>query len=96
MLRANTVFQMEQCLLSLEETSAALDPMTGALEEAEEAALGVTQGEGAVELTPQNAYIRRLQHELAQRYNLSSHSQGREPQRRVRIFQDDGPALRRS
>ena len=95
-LRANTVFQMEQCLLSLEETSHALDPITNALEEAEEAAVGVTQGEGAVELTPQNAYIRRLQHELAQRYNVSSHSQGREPRRRVRIFQDDGPPLRRS
>ena len=94
-LRANTVFQMEQCLISLEETSTALDPITNALEEAEEAALGVTEGDGAVELTPQNAYIRRLQHELAQRYNLSSHSQGREPRRRVRIFQDDGPALRR-
>ena len=95
-LRANTVFQMEQCLLSLEETGHALDPIANALEEAEEAAVGVTQGEGAVELTPQNAYIRRLQHELAQRYNVSSHSQGREPRRRVRIFQDDGPPLRRS
>ena len=95
-LRANTVFQMEQCLISLEETSTALDPITNALEEAEEAALGVTEGDGAVELTPQNAYIRRLQHELAQRYNVSSRSQGREPRRRVRIFQDDGPPLRRS
>ncbi|MCH8948895.1 MAG: AAA family ATPase [Chloroflexi bacterium] len=95
-LRANTVFQMEQCLLSLEETSHAQDPIATALEEAEEAAMGVTEGEGAVELTPQNAYIRRLQHELAQRYNVSSHSQGREPRRRVRIFQDDGPPLRRS
>ena len=99
-LRANTVFQMEQCLISLEETSTALDPITNALEEAEEAALGVTEGDGAVELTPQNAYIRRLQHELAQRYNVSSRSQGREPRRRVRIFQNDGqndgPPLRRS
>jgi len=43
----------------------------------------------AVELTPQNAYIRRLQHEMAQRYNLTSRSQGREPHRRVMIYRDD-------
>ena len=43
-----------------------------------------------MELTPQNAYIRRLQHQLAQRYNVSSRSMGREPHRRVRIFRQDG------
>ncbi len=94
-LRANTVFQMEQCLLSLEDTRA-VDPIAAALQEAEDAAVGVTQGDGAVELTPQNAYIRRLQHELAQRFNVASQSEGREPKRRVRLYHDDGPPLRRS
>ena len=89
-LKANTVAQMEQCLLSAHESSRAMDPITQALEEAETAALGVAQGDRPVELTPQNAYIRRLQHQLAQRYNLASRSTGREPQRRVRISQDDG------
>ena len=42
-------------------------------------------GQDAVDLTPQNAYIRRLQHMLAQRYNLLSRSLGKEPYRRVRI-----------
>ena len=46
------------------------------------------QDDPAVELTPQNAYIRRLQHQMAQRYNLTSRSRGREPYRRVRIYRD--------
>ena len=89
-LKANTVAQMEQCLLSMQEVGRAADPMARALEEAEQAALEVAQGDQPVELTPQNAYIRRLQHQLAQRYNVSSRSMGREPQRRVRIFRQDG------
>ncbi len=89
-LKANTVAQMEQCLLSAQESQRGLDPIGVALQEAEEAALQVAQDDRPVELTPQNAYIRRLQHELAQRYNLSSRSLGREPYRRVRIFRQDG------
>ena len=85
-LKANTVAQMEQCLLSAQESQRGLDPIGLALQEAEEAALHVAQGDRPVELTPQNAYIRRLQHELAQRFNLTSRSHGREPQRRVRIL----------
>ncbi len=88
-LRANTVAQIEQGLLSLQPAPHDMDPITSALEEAEIAAVGVAQGERDAELSPQNAYIRRLQHELAQRYNLSSRSTGREPKRRVRIFRDD-------
>ncbi len=89
-LKANTAPQMEQCLLSMQASSQGLDPVGRALDEAEGAALGVAQGDRPVELSPQNAYIRRLQHELAQRYNLSSRSLGREPHRRVRIFQEGG------
>jgi len=54
--------------------------------EAEEAIQTVMNEDRPVELAPQRAYIRRLQHELAQRFNLSSRSRGREPQRRVRIL----------
>lgn len=88
-LRANTVAQMEQCLLSMQPPAQSIDPITQALEEAEVAAVGVSQGEPDAELSPQNAYIRRLQHELAQRYNVSSRSLGREPKRRVRIYRDN-------
>ncbi|MCH7811339.1 MAG: AAA family ATPase [Chloroflexi bacterium] len=84
-LRANTVMQMEQCLLSMQ-TSGSMDPLDRALDEAEDAALQVANGGRLVELAPQNAYIRRLQHQLAQQYSVSSRSTGREPQRRVRVF----------
>jgi predicted RNA-binding protein Jag len=40
----------------------------------------------AVELAPQNNYVRRLQHRLAERYGLVSHSMGTEPYRRVVIY----------
>jgi stage III sporulation protein SpoIIIAA len=89
-LKANTVAQIEQSLLSMQESLRPADPITNALEEAEEAAIGVTHGTPSIELSPQNAYIRRLQHELAQRYNLLSNSLGREPHRRVRIYRTDG------
>jgi hypothetical protein len=39
-----------------------------------------------VEMSPQNSYVRRLQHQLADRYNLRSKSRGDEPYRRVRIY----------
>jgi stage III sporulation protein SpoIIIAA len=84
-IKSNTVFQLEHCLLSMR-TERAGDPVVAALREAEEAISQVMTGNDGVELDPQNAYIRRLQHMLAQRYNVSSHSQGKEPYRRVRIL----------
>jgi predicted RNA-binding protein Jag len=41
-----------------------------------------------VELSPQSSYIRRLQHLIAQRNDLASHSFGRDPNRRVRIYKE--------
>ncbi len=57
-----------------------------ALSEAEEAVIKVKNGEEAVELSPRSAYIRRLQHLIAERNGLSSRSQGKDPDRRVRIY----------
>src|SRR6185295_17634602 len=96
-LKTNTVAQMEQGLLSMQQQQrtplSPLDvaaPSQYAMQETEDAITGVMNGNDAsVELTPQNAYIRRLQHQMAQRYNLTSRSQGREPYRRVRIYRDD-------
>jgi stage III sporulation protein SpoIIIAA len=89
-LRSNTLLQMQQALLSLQgvqrSAGGTQDMMLDAMTEAEEAIHAVLQQDRPVELTPQRAYIRRLQHELAQRFNLSSQSRGREPQRRVRIL----------
>jgi len=89
-IRSNTVSQMEQSLLSMR-SERGQDPVVSALEEAEEAIDQVMRGQQAADLSPQNAYIRRLQHLLAQRYNLTSRSLGQEPERRVRIL----PAGRR-
>ena len=66
-LKNNTVAQMEQSLLSMRHGTAA-DPVNQALQEAEEAAGQVMTLEESIELSPQNAYSRRLQHEVAQRY----------------------------
>ena len=59
-----------------------------ALEETR-AAIEVVQGTSEpVELSPQSSYIRRLQHQLAERYELHSDSVGSEPFRRVRITKE--------
>jgi hypothetical protein len=57
-----------------------------ALQETEDAIARVLEGNQPVELSPQGSYIRRLQHQLADQYNLGSRSSGREPNRRVQIF----------
>ena len=43
-----------------------------------------------IELPPANSYVRRVQHQLATRYNLDSRSAGKEPNRRVRILPTSG------
>ena len=60
--------------------------MDEAIQEAEEAAQKILQGEFSVQLTPQRAYVRRLQHILAQKFNLASTSRGRDPSRSVLIY----------
>ncbi len=63
------------------------DDTTRALLETEDAIHQVlNKGLTTAELAPANAYIRRLQHQMATRYNLSSRSRGKEPYRRVKIF----------
>ena len=98
-LKNNTVEQMLECLAHLYDIEITLedegddedggpdDPATEAIQEAEDAINHVlTNGANAVELSPQNAYNRRLQHLLAERYNLTSRSRGKEPNRRVKIY----------
>jgi stage III sporulation protein SpoIIIAA len=86
-LRNNTVSQIEQSLLQMRAPGAEDDPTTAALREAEDAIAAVSfDGKMAVELAPQNAYIRRLQHELATRHGVESTSRGREPFRHVTVI----------
>lgn len=91
-VRANTTAQIEIALRELvrskpqpEELPRAegwLDP----LEEAELAIEKVMENQKSVELQPQDAYYRRLQHELAEQSRLRSRSVGEEPARRVLIY----------
>ena len=48
----------------------------------------VLNGERWIELQPATSTIRRLQHQMARRAKLNSHSYGKEPHRRVRIFRE--------
>ncbi len=86
-LKANTIVQMEASLTSI--FSLAVDPREAALRETEEAIGLVARESQPVELAPQNAYVRRLQHQMAERANVVSRSRGREPYRRVRLYPDE-------
>jgi hypothetical protein len=85
-LKSNTILQMQASLTSI--FSLEVDPREAALRETEEAISVVLNRSEPVELSPQNAYIRRLQHQMAERANLVSRSRGREPYRRVRLYPD--------
>jgi stage III sporulation protein SpoIIIAA len=90
-LRSNTVNQMQQFLSDLFNLSR--EPgdeqlVERALQETEGAISAILNGERSIELTPASAYVRRLQHELARQANLTSHSYGKEPYRRVRIYRE--------
>jgi hypothetical protein len=54
--------------------------------ELEEAMLKVENEKKPVDLSPQNAYIRRLQHQACRRKGIKSESIGQEPKRRVRLY----------
>jgi hypothetical protein len=90
-LRANTVSQMERFLGGLFELPGPADENVTVEEQmrnTQQAINAVLNGERWVELAPATSYVRRLQHALAQQSNLVSHSYGKEPNRRVRIFRE--------
>jgi len=61
------------------------DEVVAAMWETEAAIHNVLEGAGSVDLPPRVSWIRRLQHQLADRYNVSSRSRGQEPDRYVQI-----------
>ena len=90
-LRSNTVNQMQQFLSDLFNLSREISedqPVERVVQETEGAINAVLNGERWIELPPAASYVRRLQHEMARQANLTSHSYGKEPHRRVRIFRD--------
>ncbi len=99
-LKNNTIAQMQHALAHIfdiptadappdeeDESREGDDSTMQALLETEDAIHQVlNKGLQTAELAPANAYIRRLQHQMATRYNLISRSRGKEPYRRVKIF----------
>jgi len=89
-LRANTISQIEQSLAGIFNISAeaplhSLDDVAAQTQTAIDA---VMNGSRWVDMPPASAAVRRMQHELARAANLVSHSYGKEPNRRVRIFRE--------
>ncbi len=90
-LRANTVSQMERFLSGIfdlpggAEEPGDMDEQLGQTRQAIDAVLN---GERWVELPPATSHIRRLQHQMVEESKLVSHSYGKEPNRRVRIFRE--------
>ncbi|MCJ7514916.1 MAG: AAA family ATPase [Dehalococcoidia bacterium] len=83
-VKGNNLPQLRQCLESI--FTLQREPPSSAMAEAEQAITQVKEGKGPVKLSPQNAYIRRLQHLVAERNGLASNSLGKEPKRRVQII----------
>jgi len=65
------------------------DAAEKALREAEEGIREVLRSSRSVELSPQNSFVRSLQHKLVESYNLCSRSTGVEPNRRLRIYKNN-------
>jgi stage III sporulation protein SpoIIIAA len=95
-LRASTAIQIERQLLDIfgievparghDRVGSGTPEVQEAILEAETAIHQVLKGEkNIVELTPQGSIIRRLQHQMAERYNVTSESRGKEPHRRVKV-----------
>jgi stage III sporulation protein SpoIIIAA len=90
-LRSNTINRMEHLLKDV------FNLKNGSFSKSDELALRQTQGaiqavlngERWVELPPAPSFIRRLQHQMVSQANLVSHSYGKDPNRRVRIFRED-------
>ena len=89
-LKNHTPAQFRQFLYTIHpssrEDATRSDSLKAAIGEAEQAIDSLLKNGETIELTPQSAYIRRLQHLIAERNSLSSSSTGQEPNRCVRIF----------
>jgi len=90
-LRSNTVSQMEQFLGSLFNLSEMDQPYPrddDIQAETQAAIAAVLNGERWVDLKPGSSVVRRMQHDMAREAELVSHSYGKEPRRRVRIYRE--------
>jgi len=88
-LRSNTVAQIKGALArvyGVEEP----DSTETAMQEAIEGITRAQQTHDEVELAPQNAFVRRLQHRLVEQHDMTARSTGDEPNRRLVILRPEG------
>ena len=85
-VRSNTIVQMENFLRAVFRVDEADLGDEEALQEVEAAIDEVLDQGLPVELPPRNNHLRRLQHQIIERYGLTSESKGEEPYRRVVIY----------
>jgi stage III sporulation protein SpoIIIAA len=85
-VRSNTIVQMENFLRAVFKVDEVHAGDEEALQEVEEAIDEVLDQGHPVELPPRNNHLRRLQHQIIERYGLTSESKGEEPYRRVVIY----------
>ena len=89
-LRKNTLAQIQQFVQALMRKQSQDAQMqlehSDAIDEAERAASRLYEGEMQVKLSPQAAYIRHLQHKVANERGVYSSSEGREPNRHVVMY----------
>ncbi len=88
-IKTNTTAQIQNALKDVFALPT-LDMEEVAMREAEEAVYQLLLDSQPVELSPQSSYVRRQQHQLAERYRLQSRSTGLEPNRRVKIYKTPG------
>lgn len=91
-LRSNTINQMEKTLMEVynlnNNTFPQNDDWQYASQLTEDGIRAVLNGQRWADLPPASSAIRRLQHEMARQSQLVSHSYGKDPNRRVRIFRE--------
>jgi len=88
-IKSNTYVQIESVLREIFKMPQEISEEDVAISHAEEAIEEImndaTGGLNSLELAPQNSFLRRLQHQIAENYKMVSESIGQEPNRRVRI-----------
>jgi hypothetical protein len=88
-VKSNTIVQAENFLRAVFDVGDVAAGDEAALQEAEAGIDEVLDHGHPVELPPRNNYLRRLQHQVVERYGLTSESKGEEPYRRVVIYPDN-------
>jgi len=89
-IRSNTVSQMKSFLMGAFGLENQKDEEASAMNEVTEAVDKVMSFGKPVELSPQSAHIRRLQHQMIEQHGLGSESRGEVPWRRVIVLPTRG------